>query len=288
MPLDFGLLQRALKISAFRGQGLYLGIHLRAVSARGSTRCFGEQRARNVVYDRIPQGGQTAAEKVRVRPLSSRPHAQIRRAFARQCVRQRAVRRRHRKGPARRRRTFVPPPRRGRRELCGRMPRAPPRAFPAPPSRSSSASKARATKRPPPSCAGRCAVVQRRALVFGGEQAKYGGVVPEIASRAHVPTSIGEAVRDRRRARRASGMRTSTRSPSPTGRGCWARCSSGCPLPSRSRIALGVPLIAVNHIRGHMAAAYLADAALEPPFITLLACGGHTAVILYTKSYTES
>ena len=50
--------------------------------------------------------------------------------------------------------------------------------------------------------------------------------------------------------------------------------------------ALGVPLIGVDHIRGHMAAAYLADPALEPPFVTLLASGGHTAVI-YTKSYTE-
>ena len=50
--------------------------------------------------------------------------------------------------------------------------------------------------------------------------------------------------------------------------------------------ALGVPLIGVDHIRGHMAAAYLADKALEPPFITLLASGGHTAII-YTKSYTD-
>ena len=46
-----------------------------------------------------------------------------------------------------------------------------------------------------------------------------------------------------------------------------------------------MPLIAVDHIRGHMAAAYLAGPALEPPFITLLASGGHTAV-LYTESYT--
>ena len=50
--------------------------------------------------------------------------------------------------------------------------------------------------------------------------------------------------------------------------------------------ALNVPLIAVNHIRGHLAAAYLSDEGLEPPYITLLASGGHTAV-LYTKSYTE-
>ena len=48
--------------------------------------------------------------------------------------------------------------------------------------------------------------------------------------------------------------------------------------------SLGVPLIAVNHIRGHLAAAYLDAPELEPPFVTLLASGGHTA-ILHTKDY---
>ena len=50
--------------------------------------------------------------------------------------------------------------------------------------------------------------------------------------------------------------------------------------------ALNVPLIAVNHIRGHLAAAYLDDLSLKPPFITLLASGGHTA-ILKTTSFTR-
>jgi len=51
--------------------------------------------------------------------------------------------------------------------------------------------------------------------------------------------------------------------------------------------SLNVPLIAVNHIRGHMSASYLVDENLKPPFITLLASGGHTA-ILHTKSLTEA
>ena len=50
--------------------------------------------------------------------------------------------------------------------------------------------------------------------------------------------------------------------------------------------ALGKPLIAVNHIRGHLAAAYLDCPDLKPPFVTLLASGGHTAV-LYAKSEAE-
>ena len=43
--------------------------------------------------------------------------------------------------------------------------------------------------------------------------------------------------------------------------------------------ALNKPLIPVSHIRGHMAAAYLADKTLEPPFLSLLTSGGHTALI---------
>ena len=43
--------------------------------------------------------------------------------------------------------------------------------------------------------------------------------------------------------------------------------------------ALQVPLIPVSHIRGHLSAIYLADKDLKPPFISLLASGGHTAVI---------
>jgi N6-L-threonylcarbamoyladenine synthase len=50
--------------------------------------------------------------------------------------------------------------------------------------------------------------------------------------------------------------------------------------------ALDKPLIAVNHIRGHLAASYLCDETLKPPFVTLLASGGHTA-ILHTKSEAE-
>ena len=50
--------------------------------------------------------------------------------------------------------------------------------------------------------------------------------------------------------------------------------------------ALKKPLIAVNHIRGHLAAAYLDEPSLEAPFVTLLASGGHTA-ILYAKSDAE-
>ena len=50
--------------------------------------------------------------------------------------------------------------------------------------------------------------------------------------------------------------------------------------------ALNKPLIAVDHIRGHLSAAYLVEKDLKPPFVTLLASGGHTA-ILYAKTEEE-
>ena len=45
------------------------------------------------------------------------------------------------------------------------------------------------------------------------------------------------------------------------------------------------PLVPVSHIRGHIAASYLADKDLEPPFITILASGGHTAIIAVKDYY---
>ena len=45
------------------------------------------------------------------------------------------------------------------------------------------------------------------------------------------------------------------------------------------------PLVPVSHIRGHIAAAYLADKTLKPPFVTILASGGHTAIIAVEDYY---
>lgn len=134
------------------------------------------------------------------------------------------------------------------------------------------------------------AIIRGRALLSNvvlssaAEQAKYGGVVPEIASRAHTD-AIGKAVEA---AVREAGIRNADIDAVAVtyGAGLLGALLVGLSFAKSFAWSLGVPLIAVNHIRGHMAAAYLADEALEPPFITLLASGGHTAVI-YTKSYTE-
>lgn len=116
------------------------------------------------------------------------------------------------------------------------------------------------------------------------EQAKYGGVVPEIASRAHteaVSQSVKCAVSE-------AGIEFSDIDAVAVtyGAGLLGALLVGVSYAKSLAYALEVPLIAVSHIRGHMAACYLADKNLQPPFIGLLTSGGHTAVTL-VKSYTE-
>ncbi len=115
-------------------------------------------------------------------------------------------------------------------------------------------------------------------------QAKYGGVVPEIASRAHTD-AVDEVVS---RALKSAGIKNEQLDAVAVtyGAGLLGALLVGLSFAKGLSYALGIPLIGVNHIRGHLAAAYLEDAQLKPPFITLLASGGHTA-ILYTKSETE-
>lgn len=106
--------------------------------------------------------------------------------------------------------------------------------------------------------------------------------MPEIASRAHTE-AIDEVVR--RAVKNAGVSLGEVDAVAVTyGAGLMGALLVGLSFAKSLAFTLGVPLLGVNHIRGHMAAAYLADPALEPPFVTLLASGGHTA-ILYTQSY---
>ncbi len=115
-------------------------------------------------------------------------------------------------------------------------------------------------------------------------QAKYGGVVPEIASRAHTD-AIGEVVS--RALISADVKKEDLDAVAVTyGAGLLGALLVGLSFAKGLAYSLKIPLIGVNHIRGHLAASYLEDENLKPPFITLLASGGHTA-ILYTKTETE-
>ena len=116
------------------------------------------------------------------------------------------------------------------------------------------------------------------------EHVRFGGVVPEIASRAHtsaVLTAVSSALKEAGvTAEDLDGIAVTE------GAGLLGALLVGVSFAKALSFASGKPLIPVNHIRGHLAAAYLADENLKPPFVSLLASGGHTAVI-YVENYYD-
>lgn len=113
----------------------------------------------------------------------------------------------------------------------------------------------------------------------------YGGVVPEIASRAHIEaisTVTYEAME--RAALSLSDIDLVCVTAQP---GLIGALLVGVNFAKSLAAANKIPLVAVDHIKGHVAAAYLGDAPLpEPPFLAMALSGGHTAFYL-VKSYTE-
>ena len=112
----------------------------------------------------------------------------------------------------------------------------------------------------------------------------YGGVVPEIASRKHIECIYAladEALE------RAGVTRTDIDAVAVTyAPGLIGAVLVGVNFAKAAALRLGVPLIPVHHIRGHIAANYLAFPALEPPFLCLVVSGGHT-MILAVEDYTR-
>ena len=108
------------------------------------------------------------------------------------------------------------------------------------------------------------------------EHARYGGVVPEVASRAHLERLDGvveSSLSD------AGVSLDDVRSLAVTVRpGLIGALLVGVAAAKGLAFARGLPLVPVNHLEGHVAAAYLADPDLEPPFVALIASGGHTAL----------
>ncbi len=114
--------------------------------------------------------------------------------------------------------------------------------------------------------------------------ALYGGVVPEIASRKHIEciTALTEkAFADAGLSKNDIDAVAVTYAP-----GLIGALLVGVGFAKALAFALGKPLIPVHHIRGHIAANYIAFPELEPPFLCLVASGGHT-LLVDVKSYTE-
>src|SRR5256885_1848378 len=107
--------------------------------------------------------------------------------------------------------------------------------------------------------------------------ARYGGVVPEVASRRHLEL-VGPVVREALAEAEASLDDVDLMAVT-TGPGLIGALLVG--LAAAKGIALGrrLPLAPVDHLHGHVAALYLDPEPLEPPFLCLLASGGHTPLL---------
>ena len=112
----------------------------------------------------------------------------------------------------------------------------------------------------------------------------YGGVVPEIASRKHIEAIYGladQALKNANMTRRDIDAVAVTYAP-----GLIGAVLVGVNFAKAAAFAMDKPLIPVHHIRGHIAANYLAYPELEPPFLCLVVSGGHT-MIVEVKDYTD-
>ena len=113
---------------------------------------------------------------------------------------------------------------------------------------------------------------------------KYGGVVPEIASRNHI-----EAIsRVAKTALEEANMKLEDVDViAPTyGPGLVGALLVGVSYGRGLAYALNKPLVGVNHLEGHIAANYITHPDLEPPFLCMLTSGGNTQIV-YVKNYCD-
>ncbi|MGZ8391359.1 MAG: tRNA (adenosine(37)-N6)-threonylcarbamoyltransferase complex transferase subunit TsaD [Gemmatimonadales bacterium] len=105
----------------------------------------------------------------------------------------------------------------------------------------------------------------------------FGGVVPELASRAHVQ-AIGSVV-DRALAEAGIGLPQLDGVAVTAGPGLVGALLVGVMYGKTLAFSAGRPLIGVNHLEGHLFAPTLEDPTVEPPFVGLLVSGGHTMLL---------
>ena len=114
--------------------------------------------------------------------------------------------------------------------------------------------------------------------------AVYGGVVPEIAARSHlevISLLADRALAETGKTRSDIDAVACTYAP-----GLIGAVLVGVNFAKSAALALDVPLIPVHHIRGHIAANYIAYPELEPPFLCLAISGGNT-MLVDVRDYTD-
>lgn len=106
---------------------------------------------------------------------------------------------------------------------------------------------------------------------------KFGGVVPEIASRKHIENVM--AVVDEALSVAGVGLTDISAIGVTYGPGLVGALLVGVSVAKALAFAADLPLVGVNHLEGHIFANFLSHAALQPPFIALVVSGGHTSLI---------
>ncbi len=113
---------------------------------------------------------------------------------------------------------------------------------------------------------------------------KYGGVVPEIASRNHIEAIsrvTKKALKD------ANVTFEDIDAVTPTyGPGLVGALLVGLSYAKGLSYAINKPLVGVNHIQGHIAANYITHKELKPPFICMMMSGGNTQIV-HVKDYND-
>ncbi len=112
----------------------------------------------------------------------------------------------------------------------------------------------------------------------------YGGVVPEIASRKHIE-KINQIIRQAME-EAGTGFSDLDGIAVTCGPGLVGPLLVGVSAAKAISFATGLPLIGVHHIEGHISANYIENKELEPPFVCLVASGGHSHLVV-VKDYGE-
>jgi N6-L-threonylcarbamoyladenine synthase len=138
------------------------------------------------------------------------------------------------------------------------------------------------------SCDDTCAAVVTRGgeirsnvISSQGVHDRYGGVVPEIASRHHV--ELINVVVDDALAQAGASLDDVDLVAVTQGPGLVGALLVGVATAKGLAAARGLPLAPVDHLQGHVAATYLEPEPMEPPFLCLLASGGHTLLARVTE-----
>jgi N6-L-threonylcarbamoyladenine synthase len=117
-----------------------------------------------------------------------------------------------------------------------------------------------------------------------GEHQKFGGVVPEIASRKHIENIIPVVHQALQEA--GTGLADLAAIAVTYGPGLVGALLVGVAAAKALAFATDKKLVAVNHLEGHIFANFLAHPALEPPLVALIVSGGHTSLV-YLEDYNK-